>query len=160
MIHEGLDYWQSIHGGKALPARSDLDPAQIPRLLPYLYLNEIHRDPLRVSYRVVGTRICQIEGRNKTGAWMHEEILQDDYEVWLADYRHVMEARQPLFGYDDLGQLDRSHVKFEWAIFPLSSDGQMVDMTFELEVFDNERDLLFRSSSPGLNIGTLANPAT
>ena len=69
-----------------------------------------------------------------------------------------MDTRQPLFGHDDLDHLGRSYVSFEWAVFPLSSDGRMVDMTFELEVYDNERELLMQPSSLGLTTETPAHP--
>ncbi len=49
----------------------------------------------------------------------------------------------------------------EWAVFPLSNDGQMVDMTFELELYDNERQILMRPPPPGIPTGQKReNPAT
>jgi hypothetical protein len=141
-IHQAFDYWQSIKQGKRVPARGDLDPVDIPRLLPYIYLTEIHRDPLRIRYRLVGTKVCEMAGRDLTGRWMHEETWLHDYEKWLDDYRTVMASRQPLFGHDDLDFTDGARIGFEWALFPLGRDGETVDMAFELEIADDERALL------------------
>ena len=141
-IHQAFEYWRTIRRGKQVPARRDLDPVDIPHLLPYMYLTEIHRTPLRIRYRLVGTMVCEIEGRDKTGLWMHEEDRLGDYERWLADYRTVMESRQPLFGHDDLDYFDRGRVGIEWAVFPLGDDGETVDMAFELEIADDEQALL------------------
>lgn len=146
-IHRAFDYWQTIRRGNRVPARRDLDPIDIPHLLPYMYLTEIHRDPLRIRYRLVGTKVCEIEGRDKTGLWMHEETWLDDYEEWLDDYRIVMESRQPLFGHDDFEFSDHGRVGFEWALFPLGEDGENVDMAFELEIADEEQALLLEPLS-------------
>lgn len=73
-IRRGFEYWLSIRHDAKVPLRSAFDPTDIPKLLPYIYLTEIHHKPLRVRYRLVGTRICQVEGWDKTGHWMDEEI--------------------------------------------------------------------------------------
>ena len=40
-IAPALSYWESIRSGRALPRRCDIDPTQIPRLLPYIMLVDV-----------------------------------------------------------------------------------------------------------------------
>jgi len=144
LIHEGLAYWRYLCRNGTPPLRADFDPADVRRLLPYTVLTEIHRDPLRVRYRLVGTRICEVDGWDKTGHWIDEEPWQEHAEQWLKDYRTVIDTRGPLFGRDALTYPDRSTVTFEWAVMPLSTDGREVDMCFELEAFEGEPGLVER----------------
>ena len=143
-IQLGYQYWVSIGGAEDVPLRADFDPAAIPNLLPYMVLSEIHQDPLKVRYRLVGTRICEIDGWDKTGHWLDEEPWKQYEAQWLIDYQTVVDTRLPLFGHDVLTYLDHSQVSFDWAVMPLSTDGNSVDMAFELETFDNEAELIRR----------------
>jgi hypothetical protein len=144
LIHEGLAYWRYLCRNGAPPLRADFDPAEIPRLLPYTVLSEIHRDPLRVRYRLVGTRICEVDGWDKTGHWLEDEPWQEHAEQWLEDYRTVIETGAPLFGRDELTYPDKSPIVFEWAVMPLSTDGREIDMCFEIEAFAGEPALVER----------------
>ena len=38
-------YWQSKLNGREMPSRADLDPVEIPELLPYVALIEVHWEP-------------------------------------------------------------------------------------------------------------------
>ena len=42
---EFLEYWRGKCDGRAMPARADIDPLEIPRLLPYVYLVDVLDDP-------------------------------------------------------------------------------------------------------------------
>ena len=143
-IHQGYDYWLSIGGDAGVPLRADFDPAAIPTLLPYMTLSELYKDPLRVRYRLVGTRICEIDGWDKTGYWVEDEPWKQYEDQWLLDYQTLIDTRRPLFGQDHLTYLDHSQVSMEWALMPLSTDGDIVDMAFELESFENEADVIRR----------------
>src|SRR5258708_36707350 len=56
--HRLYDYWVKIRpGGVALPGRQHLDPIEIPDLLPYFFLIDVEKEPLRFRYRVVGTTL-------------------------------------------------------------------------------------------------------
>jgi hypothetical protein len=58
-------YWHSKRGTRNMPARSDMNPADIPRLLPYLLIVERAADQFR--YRLVGSAIVDGLGYDATG---------------------------------------------------------------------------------------------
>lgn len=141
-VHAGFAYWKSILHGKELPARVDFDPAAVPRLLPHVILSEVHYDPLRVRYRLVGTRICEVKGSDLSGRWMEEDPWAFDLDDWYEDYRIVTQSRLPLFGRDDMVDGAGTRISFEWGILPLSSDGQTVEMALEVIDYENEPKLI------------------
>jgi len=62
-----LAYWYTKRGDRRAPRRADIDPLDIPDLLPILNLLEVHRNPLRFLHRLVGTEVVEALGRDATG---------------------------------------------------------------------------------------------
>ncbi len=52
--------------GRTLPSRWDIDPIEIPRLLPHIMLVDV-MGPSLYRYRLVGTEIATTMGVNATG---------------------------------------------------------------------------------------------
>lgn len=68
LLRSLFEYWQSKLRGRRLPDRADIDPTEIPRLLPNLVLVDILPDrPDRFRYRLIGTEIVRVFGREMTG---------------------------------------------------------------------------------------------
>ncbi|SMF14550.1 PAS domain-containing protein [Tistlia consotensis] len=61
------DYWASKCDGRPAPRRQDIDPLEIPRLLPILHLIAVEHDPLVFRHRLIGTDIVEKMGRDATG---------------------------------------------------------------------------------------------
>lgn len=127
------EYWASKGGARRLPSRADIDPAEIKSLLPYILLTDLHHDPLRVFFRLVGTAVAEAVGRNITGQWLHEVPLDGGFELWLQTYRRLVDTREPIVGRNRATVQPGDERLFEWIILPLSSDGNTVDKTLELE---------------------------
>src|SRR5258708_39492953 len=91
-------YWCAIRPSAGLPPRRDFAPAAIPDLLPNLKLVEVHRAPLRLRYRLVGTGIDAALGRNVVAQWL--DRIHADHPNWpglLGDYRAVIDTGAPLW---------------------------------------------------------------
>ena len=59
-------YWLAKRGDRAMPARKDINPAEIPVLLPYLVIVDKAED--RFRYRLVGTAVVEQFGHDFTRA--------------------------------------------------------------------------------------------
>jgi PAS domain-containing protein len=59
-LRAALTYWDAKRQNKLMPPRSDIDPVEIPRLLPYVMLIDVVREPLDFRYRLMGTQACDI----------------------------------------------------------------------------------------------------
>src|SRR5258706_10751243 len=57
-------YWLAKRAGRSMPARRDLDPCDIPKLLPYVMIVDNVDDRLR--WRLVGTAVAREAGRDLT----------------------------------------------------------------------------------------------
>jgi hypothetical protein len=78
MIQRMAGYLARKRGDRPLSSRADIDPTEIREFLPYVVLVDIQDDPLRVYYRLVGTRIAEFYGEF-TGTWMHDRPISDAY---------------------------------------------------------------------------------
>jgi hypothetical protein len=131
------DYLSRKRAGRPIASRADVDPTEIRAFLPYVVLVDIHDNPLRVFYRLVGTRIAEFYGEF-TGTWMHDRQISDAYRR-IADkiYRTLLDTKQPVFGITEMRTRNDALVSYEWGYFPLSNDG--VNVTGGLEIESPER---------------------
>jgi hypothetical protein len=128
------EYWTRLRGSRRFPAKREIDPADIKHVLPYIMISEIHRDPLRVRYRLVGTEVAHYVGEDFTGKWLHETNWGDYRDSVGEKYLRMFETRGPVFGIDYFVQrTDRQRKPYEWAIFPLAEDGETVDYCLLVE---------------------------
>ena len=136
-LRQLCDYWRAITpGGSALPGRQHFDPLDIPALLPWVWLLDVHRDPLRFRYRVTGTEHRRVSGRDATGHWMHE--LHPDFasfesypEFVVAVERREIRYRRgrPVFPIvNDVRETER-------LLLPLARNGWDVDMLLAITVY-------------------------
>jgi hypothetical protein len=125
------EYWRSIHpAGGGLPGRQHLDPMEIPELLPSIWMLDVQREPFRLRYRLVGTRIEEVRGHKLTGSWLDEsspEIV--NFESYYRRYRDAVETGQPRWrrGRGQMQHL-RDIDELENILLPLAADGKTVDL--------------------------------
>jgi hypothetical protein len=93
-------YWNSRAAGGLAPQRSDIDPAEIKPLLPYLYIIAFERDPFRVRYILTGTEVDRWNGFNMTGRYI-DEFLDNDINganrILLDAYTKAFTTAAPVF---------------------------------------------------------------
>ncbi|MDE2228150.1 MAG: PAS domain-containing protein [Alphaproteobacteria bacterium] len=72
-IEKFFSYWLSIRlSAGRLPSRQHFNPADLKNLLPYLWMLDVYRNPLRLKYRLVGTEHVHAAGWDPTGKWFDE----------------------------------------------------------------------------------------
>jgi len=124
---ELFDYWRQSAGERKMPARSDLDPLKVPLLLPHLGLIDL-RDGLEQGlFRLAGTRLRDIYGKEITGKRVGEVFGGDCATYWRRIHARVAEKGLPAHGVVRGPAEGRDHVVLFWMRFPLSEDGQQVD---------------------------------
>jgi PAS domain len=130
-------YWRSITpAGGLMPGRQHFDPTDIPSLLPTLRLYDVHRDPWRFKYRLVGTELVRIMGRDTTGTWFHDnprvkfERRGHDNLVFVAEGRGLCYRR----GFPVQIVAGKDHVSSERILLPLARNGRDVDIILGLSI--------------------------
>lgn len=134
-LQEAYDYWLQKCRGRHLPCRADIDPTEIPKLLPDVLLTEILPNG-RYRYRLIGTEIAELQGVNATGRFLDEILPGPEYKAHiLALYDECVHSRRALYTerlFLSRGQLER-HIKT--LFLPLSEDGETVNMIFVVQAF-------------------------
>lgn len=123
VLRTGLDYWQRIRGEREIPARRDLDPADIATILPNVMLKDVCRDPLDFRYRLVGSRARHHSQADYTGKRMSELAHQGPSSVVFRVCAWVVENRRPLLLRPPYAGPQRDFLWIEAAVMPLS-DGR------------------------------------
>jgi hypothetical protein len=132
-------YLDRKRGKSVLASRADIDPCELVSSLPYIVLVDIHTDPLRVFYRLVGTKIAEFHGEF-TGTWMHQRQISNAYRRIAENiYLTLIRTKQPIFGVTEMPTRWGAIVSYEWGYFPLSADG--VNVTGGLEIESPDRHI-------------------
>jgi hypothetical protein len=134
-LHE---YWQAVHPpGGGLPGRQHVDPTVLPpALLPFLWLADVGRAPLRFRYRLLGTEQVRVLGRDYTGRWIDEVHPAFPGSAAAAQFIAAAEEGRP--GYrrgSTLIIVPKGYLSMERLILPLARDGRTVDMLLAISVY-------------------------
>lgn len=150
LLQEGYRYWDRKRAGRPMPARADIDPAEITALLPHVVLLEVLRDaapelPLDFRYRLMGTEVEAHLTMRYTGLRMSGIPHQRAPSRMWKNFTAVVDARRPLFTEVPYIGQHREFLAAQDLITPLSADGESVDMLFNLVDFIPRTDRHVRS---------------
>jgi len=124
---ELFDYWRACAKGNPLPSRSSISPAAIPSLLPGISILDASEKAEEIIYRVAGTRLREIFGKEVTGRSVFDLEFGEKRNYWMAVYRKVIQERVPMQGAIKGPVVDRDHVVLFWMRLPLSDDSRTVN---------------------------------
>ncbi|HEV2302302.1 MAG TPA: PAS domain-containing protein [Stellaceae bacterium] len=136
-LAEALAYWRRKCAGRAMPGRADIDPVEIPKLLPHVMLVDV-LGPGRYRYRLIGTENAIEHGINATGLDLEDVLTGPDYRAHVLNlYDECVAARRPLYSeslfLSPQSQIVERHTKV--LFMPLSEDGETVSIVFVIQVF-------------------------
>jgi len=121
-------YWASKRGDRTMPARADIDPTEIPALLPIIVLIDIVGIG-DYRYRLAGTEIVRNFGRDMTGKTFAEVLPGGAYAEYITGLvNDVVSTGRALYSegvFTAEGHIDR---QVRRLALPLSADGRVVDM--------------------------------
>jgi len=145
-------YWDGKRGGRPYPARGDVDPAEIKKLLPFVMLVDVLAEGRHFRFRLIGTDVAL--GVNPTGKLQHEELPEGIYRDHIsALFRRGAAGPGALYSRSSYGYTHIEGPRSVSRLFmPLSPDGQTVDMMLIGQTADRQ--------GPGGPSTWLANPPT
>jgi hypothetical protein len=130
-----FEYWQDRRAGRSMPARRDLDPLDIPKLLPWLMLTDVLRKPLDFRYRLIGTGVAARARRDYTGCRFSElPHASPSSRIWQ-DRAQVVESCRPVFVAPPYTGGDETVKRVSGIHMPLSEDGETVNMILTVVSF-------------------------
>jgi hypothetical protein len=136
-LRKALAYWQQKCGARHMPRRADIDPVEMPDLLPYVRLVDVVA-PGQYRYRVVGTELEQLHGGLKfAGRFVHEALPPPLADHVVPVYDECVRARRPVFLENTFLAPDRERVAryFRVLFLPLSEDDETVSMVLVIQHF-------------------------
>lgn len=130
VLRAGLESWHKARGSRELPARRDFDPTDMPGfLLRHVLLIDVEHAPrLRLGWRLIGTHVTEMMGRDSTGQYWDDIYPPEIASILATGPLAAMETRAPVRTLGVAPSDDRSFLRSENLDMPLSSDGETVDM--------------------------------
>jgi len=127
-----LQYWGSKCVGDRLPARRDIDPIALAYILPNLFILDVHagEEPhRRFRFRLFGTELARVHGRDLTGRTLHEALDPGPAEGAVRHAMRVVAERKPLFVAGKMLYLKHKEwLNFENCMLPLQDESGAVCM--------------------------------
>jgi hypothetical protein len=118
-------YWLAERAGRTMPARRDLDPGDIPALLPYLMIVDKVDD--RYRYRLVGTATAREIGHDPTGSLVGSYSLEGAAAA-QAIYERAFASGHPVFATGEHKTNWGAIHNMSLLVLPLSDNGTNVNM--------------------------------
>jgi hypothetical protein len=136
-------YWAAKCAGRFAPTREDIDPKDIPAILPNIHMHDVLDAGKAFRVRLLGTQIVAAVGEDQTQRTFTE--TDDDLlgARMFVVQRAVMEQRRPIRS--TARHTAARHLDFlsaESLCMPLSQDGVSVDKLLACTIFSQPRSLL------------------
>lgn len=131
-VHRFCDYWDARRGDRPRPSRADIDPLDIPDLLPFVTLVDVHRASPRFVYRLVGTEAARLFGRDLTGQPVGTGVKPDELEDVLTRYRRVADDAACIYQRVMMQEETNDYTLVERVMLPLGAPSGEVNMIFGL----------------------------
>jgi len=140
-------YWAGKRGARMMPSRADMVPAEMKIFLPGIVLVAVSHHPLRLTYRLVGTREVEYRGYDPTGKDVAQHFAGASQNEVLRNYELVIETKSFVYDEDCLLSADHSFQEAGTLLLPLSDDGETINMVI---VYNHYRILTPMATKPKL----------
>lgn len=131
LLQRGYDYWtvKACHSPSGIPTRAEIDPADIPELLPNIVLTHVLRDPLDFIERITGDTVLEHSHRNSMNIrWRDFPGRGPDSALWQ-HFKEVVTFRIPRSDRITYVGPQKDFKEAQVVTCPLSDDGELVNKT-------------------------------
>ncbi|MCY0095106.1 PAS domain-containing protein [Hoeflea ulvae] len=133
---EFFDYWASKRGDRPAPNRTDIEPADIRRLLPHVFICDLTAGD-GLDFRLAGTALCALFGQELKGSSFGSLWLEDGVRNAGRTGASVVTRATPAVLTLDCLSTGARVIKAEMLLLPLTGpSGQQDRLIGLLSVFD------------------------
>jgi len=133
---ELFDYWRSKCGDRPAPNRTDIEPADIRKLLPHVFICDLTAGN-ELRFRLAGTGLCALHGRELKGQALSSLWLADGVRNAGRIGASVVTRSTPAVLTLDCLSADARVIKAEMVLLPLTGpSGKQDRLIGLLSVFD------------------------
>jgi hypothetical protein len=140
-------YWERKRGARAMPARSDVSPADLKEHLGWVMILDVLPGARDFRYRLIGTLVTQYFSADATGRTVLEAFAPNGEAVAKAVnsvFRKCARDKVIMRTAGNANWLSAGMEEFEAIYLPLSDDGEAVTHILHAFVCDREKMLLAR----------------
>jgi hypothetical protein len=119
-------YWNGLRAGRVAPSRLEIDPSRIGAILPEIFLVE-RVDAATYSYRLAGTRLCEIFGRELRGTNLLDGWTAADRALLARDLTLTCEQGAGTLFVMEGGAGNARRVQLETLLLPLMHAGNAIE---------------------------------
>jgi len=133
----GLQVWQCMAGGQAVPDRHDVDPCRMGGYLPHLSLFNVTQDDAGRALmrpRLIGADLAGVLG-DFAGTALSDVLAPKALAHWRGLSAKMSCHRAPLRVTGKLVTAVKDHVQFESLLAPLTDGGTAVKAVYAVSVF-------------------------
>lgn len=123
-----------------MPLRGDIDPIEIPTLLPHLQFVERAEDG-EYRYRLTGSAIVDAYGLNPKGKGVVDFFGEERAVLASRYYTRVFDTCRPLFVQSRFVLHSYRHLQTTRVLLPLALNGEGVALILMGQTFDYDRRL-------------------
>ena len=135
VLNNLYSYWISRCGKRRCPARSDLDPVDIPRLLPHIVIVDVGQESSTFRIRLAGTEVVRWNDKEITGTRI-EDVQNSEILAIIEEYRQTAINLTPRLSSGPLKNNFGQHKNVQRLLLPLSADGVKANMIIGGIIFD------------------------
>lgn len=107
-----------------MPSRDDFDPIDLPKIIPFLSLEDVRHDPLRFQVRLVGGETSS--ARNAKGKFLDQIEGTEDVIEMLTQ---MVERREPYHYISNITWDERNYRTYSSLVVPFSDQGDKVTLS-------------------------------
>jgi PAS domain len=131
-----FDYWLKQANDRSMPARNDIHPTHVPRLLPGISLVDVATEVSHSTVRLAGTKLREIYDREITGLKIEDLDWNEKRDYWLASYNRTIYEAVPTQGILRAPRHAKEHMVQYWLRLPLfTQDAARVSMVLCYDYF-------------------------
>lgn len=126
------EFWRTAAAGAAVAPWDRFDPAEHPRILPWVLLLKTEQGPgligdLRLRYAVCGTGLTDLFGMSYEGKLFGEDLPPDAALRRIDEFKRVMAGSGPLFSHTELPIPGKDFHEVYRGVFAFGPDDHTVD---------------------------------
>lgn len=149
-IRRLLAYWLDQRSGRLMPRRADIDPIDMPWILPWIWLCDYLPEKRDFRYRLAGEQINSLYGFNLAGRLLNETLNPRAYANVIKRRLRVVEDRVIEHGIGAIYLLNDRNTSGERLVLPLSEDGENVGLLLGATIYryETSRERQLHSGRP------------
>ena len=139
MLQRLYRYWDEKRGGRSMPLRRDVEPADLKDLLPHLMIVEPTgeaEEERRFRYRLVGSALVEAFGFNFVGTHVGSTTTGNYSRLLLDIYGKAFTLGRPVLARSTYEPKDDAPKEVSRLLLPLSNDGRSAHQVLSMHLFE------------------------